>query len=566
LVKGKNRIACNVKLLFLTDFRSSSHRARLGLSVAGFAFALSLAAVPQISMAAPDDAGNGNAAMQLAAKIASFEAGHDSNPQELVAAYEKVYGKVGTVPDRWPALVRRVLVCQITRDQICVHSSIVRLKQAGSIDTLALSHLFEVSRYGMRVDAIRNHLHVADAGDDDIAAKPVDPPAKTAKPTTTVAESARDMTPVPISAAADPPPAIVAPSVVASASASASIASDPPPKPSAKPATSRSCMQKAGAKLNRLAATDSAGFFLDALFILAALSLLLLYLLYRAARGKSQERRERLRALQEIQRLEELRDQEKIAAEHELWSERLKAEVAIEAQKAHAEDLRRLAQQASDETIIAERELASATIKAERERYEQMLTAEKTRAAETLKIEQAKTDEAVKSARFRADQAIDAYDQMAARELVYAHKHNDDLQEALNSEEARREELETKVSEALQTVEAMKTREKKLLDIIKAEQRVRISESRQAAEKLKAAQQAAVALHQSLVTTRAMKLDLERRAEEAARAAELRVLEARQMASSKSAAEAVAPTRSVTVPEEADLPPATVVLKDVFSR
>lgn len=546
-------------------------RARIGIPALGVALILSFGATPQIAAAAADDAGG--AAMQLAAKIAAFEAAHESNSQELVAAYEKVYGKVGAVPDRWPALVRRTLVCQYAHDQICAHSSVVKLKQSGNIDALALSHLFEVSRYGMRVDVIRNHLHSAEASDDvDLVqpslAKPAETPAKSVKPTSTVAEAARDMTPTMVSATASTPPPIDPPTVApADANANAAVAS-PPPKPAVKTAQPRSLMQKASAKLGRLATADAAGFFLDALFILGALSLLLLYLLYRTMRGRSIERRERLRALQEIQRLEELRDEEKVAAEHELWSERLKAEVAIEAQKSHAEDLRRLAQQASDETILAERELASTTIKAERERYEQLLAAEKMRAVEALKVEQAKTDDAVKSARFRADQAIDAYDQMAARELVYAHKHNDDLQEALNAEQTRREEQEMKTGEALQTIETMKAREKKLLDIIKAEQRVRISEARQAAEKLKAAQQAAVALHQSLATARAMKADLERRAEEAARAAELRLLEARQQAATKPApvVENVAPARVVQTAAEPELPPATVVLKDLFSR
>ncbi len=516
----------------------------------------------------PDDAGNGNGAMQLAAKIAAFEAGREHNPQDLAAAYEKVYGKVGTVPDRWPALVRRVLVCQYMRDQICVNSSIVKLKQNGSVDALNLNHLFEVSRYGMRVEAIRKHLHNADAGDDvDLApAAPATPsaaPAKTTKPTATVAEAMRDMAPSQIDATASTPSTAAPLPLPVSSSA----ALDPPPKVSVKSAAPKSLIQRASAKLSRVAAANSAGLFLDALFILAAFSLLLIYLLYRAVRGRSEERRERLRALQEIQRLEDLRDQEKIASEHDLWSERLKAEVAIEAQKAHAEDLRRLAQQAADETILSERELAATTIKAERVRYEQMLAAEKMRATEALKIEQGKTDEAVRSARFRADQAIDAYDQMAARELVYAHKHNDDLQEALNAEEARREELDLKAAEALQMVEAMKVREKKLLDIIKAEQRVRISEARQAAEKLKAAQQAAVALHQSLAKARAMKADLERRAEEAARAAELRLAEVHQQLLARTGAasmENVVPVQ--TVSDESDLPPATVVLKDLFSR
>lgn len=566
LARSKNHNTNNVKL-FLSDYLSLCRRASFGLPAVAAALSVLLCAAPQISSAAPDDAGGG-AAMQLAAKIAAFEAAHENNPQDLVTAYEKVYGKVGTVPDRWPALVRRALVCQYAHDQICVHSSIAKLKQNGSIDALALNHLFEVSRYGMRVDTIRSRLHSADTGDDvDVpvaTAKPADPPAKVAKPTPAVTETARDVAPTPVSATASAPSAVaIRPDP---APTSTNVVADPPPKVSAKTTAPKSMMQKATAKLGRLAAADAAGFFLDALFVMAAFSLLLLYLLYRAIRGRSTERRERLRALQEIQRLEDLRDEDKVAAEHELWSERLKAEVAIEAQKSHAEDLRRLTQQASDEAIIAERELASVTIKAERERFEQVLASERARAAEALKIEQAKTDEVVKSARSRADQAIDAYDQMAARELVYAHKHNDDLQEALNTEQARREEQEAKVNEALQALETMKVREKKLLDIIKAEQRVRISEARQAAEKLKAAQQAAVALHQSLATARAMKADLERRAEEAARIAEMRILEARQQMSPKHTVpvESVAAVRPVV--DEPELPPATVVLKDLFSR
>jgi hypothetical protein len=77
-------------------------------------------------------------------------------------------------------------------------------------------------------------------------------------------------------------------------------------------------------------------------------------------------------------------------------------------------------------------------------------------------------------------------------------------------------------------LEAFKAKEKKLLDIIRAEQRVRASEARQAAEKLTAARQAAAALQASLVATRSLMADLERRADEATDVAEARIAEVRR--------------------------------------
>ena len=134
----------------------------------------------------------------------------------------------------------------------------------------------------------------------------------------------------------------------------------------------------------------------------------------------------------------------------------------------------------------------------------------------------------MKAAKTRADQAIDAYDQMAARELVYAHKQNDDLQESLGAEKEARAALEGRMGDAMQQVEAFKQRELRLNEAISLEQRGRASEARVATEKLKAAQQAAAALQASLAATRALNADLERRAEQAERALQQRPSDAGQ--------------------------------------
>jgi len=458
---------------------------------------------------------DGNAALQLAAKIAGVDAGRISNKQELVVGYEIVYGKIDKIPTHWPALVRRALVCQQVEDQGCVHSSMEAINQIGGANTFALNHLFEVSRYGMSVETIRTHLRDAAAVRADAG-----------KPAARVeAES--------------PAPAVAPPSVSirhVSSNESALFSAkpiDPPPtaagRPSIKGAAPKTLLQRGFAKLGRLGAADAAGFFLDALFITVAVSLLFAYFLFSAIRGRRAERRERLHALQKIQRLEDLRVEEKVRTDHELWSEQLNSEVALEAQKTHADEVLRLAQHTADKALQAERQIAVEAFKAEQLRLEQIIQAERSRLAEVIKVEQLKTEEANKAAKYRADQAIDAYDQMAARELVYAHHHNDELQEQLNAERRQRDVHEVKMEEALEALEAFKLKEKKLLDIIRAEQRLRASEARQAAEKLKAAQQAAAALQASLVATRALKADLERRADEAMRAAEVRIADARRL-------------------------------------
>ncbi len=509
------------KMRTLSLLPMSMTKPRIGPILFALSIAASIALNTEAALAADDASPGGNAALQLAAKIAGFNAGREHNKSELVADYEKVYGKIDRVPARWPALVRRVLVCQQTDDQICVRSSMEAIENIGGINAFPLTHLFEVSRFGMSVETIHGHLHDAETNSDD-AGMAASKQASARQVATIVPTSAPDRNVSP-----DPPaPA----STVASTAASAtnrpvSAASNA----SVKGAVSRTLLQRATTRLGKLGAADASGFFLDALFIMAAALLLFAYLLFSAIRGRGVAQRERLHALQEIQRLEDLMAEEKVRTDHLLWSEQLKAEVALEAQKSHADELLRQAKQARDAAIEEGRLRVTESHKAELLKIEQVIQIEKARMAEAVKAEQLKTEEAIKSAKFRADQAIDAYDQMAARELVYAHKHNDELQEALDAEQERREAQELKTEEALQAVETFKVREKKLLEIIRAEQRVRASEARQAAEKLKAAQQAAAALQASLVATRALKADLERRADEAMQAAEVRIAEARQL-------------------------------------
>ncbi|HEX7642443.1 MAG TPA: hypothetical protein VF472_09605 [Burkholderiaceae bacterium] len=457
------------------------------------------------------------ATLQLAAHIAHSSFSDDRNTKlALLTDYETVYGSIDKVPARWPALVRRTLVCQQLANRVCVHSSLEGLKAQGGIDGLALTHLFEVSRFGMSATNIHDRL--LDASEEASS--------KAAEPTVTAPRaegkkaSAPLAAPAPVAATVSAPAPVpeVPPAVQTeqhpATAAAAEVQSAAAPRPTAKKPHTLS--ERAAAKLQRLGGDDSSGYFLDALFVAVALCLILAFALYLVVRSRRAERLARKLAEQEVQRLESLRSEEKIKADHDLWSEQLKGEVALEAQKAHAEEMLRTVRTAADEALAAE----LLRFQMEQEEAGMAFSNELRRLQDALRAEQAKNEEVVKTAKARADQAIDAYDQMAARELVYAHKQNDDLQEVLNAEKEARKVLEMKVADALQQVEAHKQRELRLSEAIQAEQRGRASEARIATEKLKAAQQAAAALQASLAATRALNADLERRAEEAVKAAQ----------------------------------------------
>jgi hypothetical protein len=422
--------------------------------------------------------------MQLAAKIASPAETRYKDPKwGLVSSYENVYGSITRVPIKWPTLVRRVLVCQDVEDKDCVQSSMEAINKLGGIKTFPLTHLFEVSRFRMPVGTIvariQNTAQMTGSKPDPHSSAAV-PPAidKKDPPASALAENSAVAATITVTAAR---PAAKAVATKAAAAKAVSV---------------KTLSQKATAKLGKFGAADQSGFFLDALLIAVVIALLLVYFLFSAIRARNIERNDRLCALQEIQRLESLRAEEKLQTDHALWSEQLRAEVSIEAQKAHAEELLRMAQLAAEEAL-----------KAEQLRVEQIIQAERL-----------KTEDAIRTAKSNADQAIDAYDQMAARELIYAHKQNDEMLEALNAEKERREAQELKTEEALQAAEALRLNEARLLEAIRTEQRARAEESRQAAEKLKAAQQAAAALQASLAATRASKFELERRLDERRRA------------------------------------------------
>jgi hypothetical protein len=472
---------------------------------------LLLSCVPAPAFAA-ESASEQGAALQLAAHIAHASFNDDRNAKlALLTDYETVYGSIDKVPTRWPALVRRTLVCQQLANRVCERSSLDALRIQGGIDGLALNHMFEVSRYGMSVANIRDRL--LDASEE--AASKVAEPTVTA-PLKLEAKKA----PAPVAAPAVEAHPAVAPQTPASAPAVASA-----PHPAAK--KPRTLSERTAARLEKLGADDGTSYFLDALFVAFAVCLILLFALYMMARSRKTERLGRRQAEQEVRRLEELRSEEKIKTDHDLWSEQLKSEVAIEAQKSHAEEVLRTVKAAADEALAAE----LLRFQMEQEEASMAFSTELRRLQDALRAEQAKNDEVVKTAKARADQAIDAYDQMAARELVYAHKQNDELQEALTAEKEARKALETKIADALQQAEAHRQRELRLNEAIQMEQRGRASEARVATEKLKAAQQAAAALQASLAATRALNADLERRAEQAMREAAQRLAEAQQQAS-----------------------------------
>ncbi|HSY27164.1 MAG TPA: hypothetical protein VK832_06660, partial [Burkholderiaceae bacterium] len=272
------------KMHALSLLPMSITKARIG----GILFVLSIAAFITLSaetvMAADDSGSGGNAALLLAAKIAGVDAGREHDKSELVADYEKVYGKIDRVPTRWPALVRRVLVCQQSDDQICVRSSMEAIENIGGINAFPLTHLFEVSRFGMSVETIHGHLHDAETKSDGAglaAAKP----APVRQVATIIPTSVVDRNVSP-----DPP---AAPTVASTAASAAK-----PPVSSAgnspvKGTISRTLLQRATTRLGKLGATDASGFFLDALFIMAAALLLFAYFLFSAIRGRKAERKER---------------------------------------------------------------------------------------------------------------------------------------------------------------------------------------------------------------------------------------------------------------------------------
>ena len=480
--------------------------------------ALLLSSLP--AFAAEADQG---AAQQLAAHIAHAVFSDDRSAKlALMAEYEAVYGSIDKVPTRWPALVRRTLVCQQLANRVCVRSSLEALKSQGGLDGLQLNHLFEVSRYGMTTSSIRSRL--LDAA-EDASSRPAEPTVTPSAPVETkksveAAAAAPAPTPAASASAAAPAPAasavpdrVPAWSTASSASADAQPAAAPVEQAAPAPAAKkpRSLVERATSRLQRMSSDEQSGFFLDALFCAIAACLLLLLALFVAMRGRRSERKRRQQAVQEVLRLEALRAEEKIKADHELWSEQLKSEVAIEAQKAHADEVLRTVRSAADEALAAE----LLRFQMDQEEASIAFSNELHRLQDALRTEQSKTENVAKAAKSRADQAIDAYDQMAARELVYAHKQNDDLQDTLKAEAEVRKTLEAKVADALQLVEAYKQRESRLNEVITLEQRARTGDARNAAEKLKAAQQVAAALQTSLSALRAQHAELQQRGEEA---------------------------------------------------
>ena len=511
-------------------------------SIAGLCLRLLLPALVATfacnAQAAGGDAGQ-DATLQLASKIAASSGGDDRATRlDLLTSYETVYGSIDKVPARWPALVRRTLVCQQLSNRICLRSSVDALQKLGGLDAIQLNHLFEVSRYGMSVASVKARLaDAADLTSGDVPDGHAVKPEKAAAQLKTAADPAPSRPPARPDVIATAPeekaaptladvPGEASPDAAKEAGQASAKVLDNPANPAVRTATKaaapRTFTQRAAAKLNRLTQDDQGGFFLNALFVAFALCLILLFLWYSSARSRRAERILRLQALQDIQRLEDQRAEDKIKTDHELWSEQLKSEVAIEAQKAHADNVVRAVQVAADAAMKAEVQ----RFQAQHEQAQQAFEAEKRRLGEALKAEQAKTEDLVKAAKLRADQAIDAYDQMAARELVFAHKQNDELQDALKLEQQARQALESKVGDALQQVEAFKQREARLQEAINVEQRGRASEARLAGEKLKAAQQAAAALQASLAGARAHNAELERRLAEAGRAAEIGIADA----------------------------------------
>ncbi|HEX8955859.1 MAG TPA: hypothetical protein VF798_06275, partial [Burkholderiaceae bacterium] len=219
---------------------------------------LSLSLLPSsIPALAAEPASEQGATLQLAAHIAHSSLNDDRNTKlALLTDYETVYGSIDKVPARWPALVRRTLVCQQLANRVCVHSSLEGLKAQGGIDGLALSHLFEVSRFGMSATNIHDRLLDASEAASSKAVEPTvtAPKAEEKKASAPVAPAAAAVSaPAPVPAA---PPAVYAEPHPATAAA-AEVQSASAPRPAAK--KPRTLSERATAKLQRLGGDDSSG-------------------------------------------------------------------------------------------------------------------------------------------------------------------------------------------------------------------------------------------------------------------------------------------------------------------
>jgi hypothetical protein len=432
---------------------------------------------------------NHAAVMKLAAEIAGQGGGDPAaHKSELVTDYENVYGSTSLVPNHWPALVRRALVCREIGDRVCAQSSIVAIDGMGGVDSLPLNHLLEVSRFKMPVESIRTALQaVQQAGADAVVAR--------------ASAAGHDRAPAPTGAAAagasigaGAPAVHAAERATAKAGASAKASA-------VKPAAPRSLVQRATARLKRLGGDDQSAFFLDALFVSVAISPAPAYFLFAATRTRKNVLTDAT-AAQKIMQLENLLAEEKLRTEQAIELEKTNSEMVMDAQKAHAEHLLKEAQLAMAEAVGAE----------------------KARADELLRNERLRVTEVIEAANQRAEQAIDEGVQRAVTELEKSLRQIEILRQALQVEKEQRAVLDARTGDAARAVEALRATEARL----RAEAEARANQAAQApevrglTEKLHAAQRAAISLHGLLIAARARNAELESKAAEAMQAAEIK--------------------------------------------
>jgi hypothetical protein len=243
---------------------------------------------------------------------------------------------------------------------------------------------------------------------------------------------------------------------------------------------------------------------------------------------------EHLRAQVKDEVKREARQEAKQEADAMLRAEKLRAEALLEDERARTAAVIEAANARAEQAIDAYSRMSTGeteNFQRQIEELQQALRAEQRRSEVQGKAQELKTQQAL--------QATDAFKQMEVRlrdatamtssELAKALQRIDEMQLALDTEKQRSAALEAKLNGNVQTIEALRMTEARLREMLRVQQTAGVGDIRRLADKLKSAQRAAIALHASLLATRALNADLERRAGEALQAAEIRVAEARQL-------------------------------------
>jgi hypothetical protein len=521
-----------------------------------------LAASSAVAAAAAEE--NHLLAMQLAAKIAALGDGKPATSKpELLAAYEKTYGSIATVPVHWPALVRRALVCRETGDRICTQSSIAAIEKMGGANALPLDHLLEVSHFKMPVATMRALLRdSSQAAGKDLALKHgTAANAAVGSDKNAAAAATQAATAIPANTHGDE----ASPTIRSGAKSAA-------PKAAIKPLAARSLVERAGARLQKLGAGSQSGLFLNALFVAVAVSLSLAYFLYASIRSRKAVERRLLEAEQgrgEVESGDALdahkarsehvlslaRQETKREAEEALQAEKLRAAALLDEERARNAAVIEAANARADQAIDAYTRMSSEELEVARRQIEELrqaLHVQQQRAETHSQEQELKTRRALLEAETFKEMEARLQDatSITSSELAKALERIDALQLALDSERQRSAMLEARAKQAQRAIEMFDAAEASLRDAHPARQSAELPEMRKLTEKLKSAQRAVIALHASLIATREMNTELQKQVTEAKQAADSRVLESRRSPAMRPAQEsgsAAGPERGAAV-------------------